>query len=179
MPRFYAVAFGYRPGIYRELKNARKQVHGYSRHGLAPVHGSFGTLSEAQVFMREHREFPPGICTPFPPAPQTPLPPWDLNPLPAQPLPAPEQGYIPMINIAPPNFNRDEYATVLALEQRIAGDPENMILDPGECEHSQCCYGRGDLRLQRFLLMRRLFQINAALGDLRDRGIQYVPSRDL
>ena len=72
-PRYYAVAVGWRPGIYRVWSNAAKQVSGYENN----VYQSFGTLDEAQEFMRMHRHFPPSVRTPFPPAPDTPVPPQE------------------------------------------------------------------------------------------------------
>ena len=46
-PRYYAVAVGWRPGIYRVWSNAAKQVNGYENN----VYQSFGTLHEAKEFM--------------------------------------------------------------------------------------------------------------------------------
>ena len=69
--RFYAVAVGWRPGIFRDWESANKQVMEYG----GAVHQSFATLQEAYAFMAAHMHYPPGVCTPFPPCPNTPLPP--------------------------------------------------------------------------------------------------------
>ena len=70
-PRFYAVAIGWRPGIYKLWKNAHANVKNYPK----AIHKSFPTLQQARDFMWEHCRMPPGVKTPFPPAPDTPLPP--------------------------------------------------------------------------------------------------------
>ena len=70
-PRFYAVAIGWRPGIYKLWKNAHANVKNYPK----AIHKSFPTLQQAKDFMWEHCRMPPGVKTPFPPAPDTPLPP--------------------------------------------------------------------------------------------------------
>ena len=63
--RFYAVAVGYKPGVYKLWSDAAKQVQGYS----SAVHKSFATREAANEFMRANQ--PPSIHTPLPPAPQT------------------------------------------------------------------------------------------------------------
>ena len=70
-PRFYAVARGFRPGIYVHWSNAAKQVNGYH----SAVHQSFPTLEQAREFMRQRGLFPLGVKAPFPPASQTAFPP--------------------------------------------------------------------------------------------------------
>ena len=64
-PRFYAVAVGYKPGIYKLWSDAAKQVQGYS----SAVYKSFPTWEAASEFMRANQ--PPSIHTPLQPAPQT------------------------------------------------------------------------------------------------------------
>ena len=79
--RFYAVAVGWRPGIYADWRSANAQVKTYEKS----VHQSFASLQEARKFMRAYRLFPPGVHTPFPPGPDTPLPPdeWVYPPAPS------------------------------------------------------------------------------------------------
>ena len=168
-PRFYAVAKGYRPGIYRVWSNAAKQVVGYKGN----VHKSFGTLREAYKFMRRWREYPPGIKTPFPPAPDTPLPPQEyVYPPPPSDSDTTddessdfhdEEVVQPRIQVAPP-MKYVAFKEVKAVAQRIADDPGNRVLDGSICPCGNCPYSReGTLMEQRFLLMRRLFQLNAQL----------------
>lgn len=38
-----------------------------------------------------------------------------------------------------------------------------MVLDPSWCECPSCEYSKGDLRAQRYTLMKRLYQVNNAL----------------
>jgi hypothetical protein len=45
--RFYAVARGFRPGIYRTWRETAEQVHGYSR----PLYQRFNNEREAEQFM--------------------------------------------------------------------------------------------------------------------------------
>jgi len=167
-PRFYAVAVGWRPGIYREWCNAAANVNGYEMN----VHKSFPTLKEAEHFMRLHRLCPPGVCTPFPPAPDTPLPPDEYV------YPKYDDGgpwtesdddnhgnatFVPTIQVGPP-MDPAKFAEVAAIARRIVKDTENLMLDVSECPCETCPYSRSAcLMEQRFLLMRRLFQLNALL----------------
>ena len=70
--RFYAVAKGFRTGIFDLRSNAMQQVAGYD----GALYKSCKTLQEANDFIDEHRVCPPGIKTPFYPAPDTPVPPF-------------------------------------------------------------------------------------------------------
>ena len=166
-PRFYAVARGWRPGIFVVWSNAAKQVNGYSGN----VHKSFSTLIEAREFMRQHREFPPSIHTPFPPAPDTPLPPdeyvyEEYSSSESDDTAAAENAdnelFVPMIQVGPP-MTRKQFKSVAEIAERIVKDTENMMLDVSECPCQTCPYSRTCLMEQRFVLMRRLFQLNALL----------------
>ena len=148
--RFYAVAVGLRPGIYRSWAESSKQVNGYK----GAVHESFPTLEEAQFFMRMHRQHIPNRAhIPFPSAPK----------------PPPEEyvrssSMAPAIHIAPAYITREQFAPVEKMARRIAADPENTMLDVPECQCPNCPYSReGPPMLQRFLLLRRLYQLNSVL----------------
>jgi len=164
-PRFYAVAVGWRPGVYRHWCDAAAQVNGYENN----VHKSFPTLREAREFMRFHRHIPPSVHTPFPPAPDTP-PPSDKDVYPnhtdddstetTNPDPA---TFVPTIQVGPP-MDPAKFAPVAEIAERIAKDTENLILDVSECPCQTCPYSRVGLMEQRFLLMRRLFQLNSQLS---------------
>ena len=141
-PRFYVVAKGYRPGIYRKWCNAAAQVNGYGQN----VHKNFPTLNEAQEFMRLHRQFPPSIRTPFPPTPDTPLHPdeyvypnYDDT---ESDSPGDSDGcvpFVPTIQVGPP-MDRAKFAEVAAIAKRIAADTENLMLDVSECPCKNCPY---------------------------------------
>ena len=159
-------ARGLRPGIYRVWANAAKNVNGYNGN----VHKSFPTLKEAQVFMRAYRQFPPSIHTPFPPAPDTPLPPdeyvypecSDSDSEHAESPAADNDLIVPMIQVGPP-MPRAKFAPVAEIAKRIVQNSENLQLDVSECPHKTCPYSRVCLMEQRFVLMRRLFQLNSIL----------------
>lgn len=164
-PRFYAVAVGWRPGVYREWCNAAAQVNGYEHN----VHKSFSTLREAHEFMRLYRQFPPSVHTPFPPAPDTPLPPEEYvypsysdNDSTETEKSGADTLVPPTIQVGPP-MDPEKFAEVAAIAQRIVNDTENLILDVSECPCQTCPYSRVGLMEQRFVLMRRLFQLNSQL----------------
>jgi len=165
-PRYYAVAVGWRPGIYRVWSNAAKQVHGYENN----VHQSFATLREAQEFMTMNRHFPPSVSTPFPPAPDTPLPPEEYvypesdadESTTSNPSEDSRPHIAPYIQVGPP-MHPSRFEEVEAISKRIVADPANLVLDVSECPCPRCPYSRVRLMEQRFLMMRRLFQLNALL----------------
>ena len=146
--------------------NAARQVHGCEGN----VHKSFATLREAQEFMQANREFPPGVRTPFPPAPDTPLPPQEyVYPQSEDESTTSEASCEvrphvtpPYIQVGPPMYAA-RFQEVAEISRRIASNPANLILDPSECPCPSCPYSRSCLMEQRFVLMRRLFQLNALL----------------
>ena len=177
---FYAVAVGRRPGIYELWKNDKPQVLNYS----GAVHKRFDTLKEAQLFMIQNRIIPPGVTTPFPSAKDTPLPPPHLNPeydfnaetvesKPVNTNTHPQMS--PFIQVAPLDVNEWEFVHVRRMSERIARDEANRILDPPsfECDSKSCGYCTGDPWLQRFLLMKRLYQLNSMLdGQSEHRDVK-------
>lgn len=148
---FYAVAIGYRPGIYLQWPDAKAQVHGFSD----PKYQKFKVLRKAQEFMHANRLTPPGIRTPFPPQPQTPLPPSIYVYSTAS--------FTPTVVCAPKTVWPHEFESVKLMADRIAQKTSNRILDP-PCTDPDCPYSRGDLMSQRFALLQRLYQLNAQLG---------------
>ena len=68
---FYAVAVGYRPGIYDTWADAKKQVFGYS----GAVHQKFKQLQTAFDFLRDNRCIPPSVRQLWPEYTPTPHPP--------------------------------------------------------------------------------------------------------
>ena len=49
---------------------------------------------------------------------------------------------------------------------------EGFAMDPSWCACPNCEYSRGDLRAQRYVLMKRLYQVNAAIhGPLRKQHV--------
>lgn len=159
---YYAVAVGRRPGIYKLWKNAKTQVTGYNK----AVYKRFSTLKEAQQFMLENRICPPGAVTILPPGLQTPLPPTHLNPEYDFDSHQEEELQPPLIQVAPLRVNQKAFARVRNISQRIVRNTENLVLDPPtfECESPFCGYCTGDPWCQRFLLMKRLYQLNVTLG---------------
>ena len=157
-PKFYAVPKGWRPGIYRQWKNARAQVEKYS----GAVHKCFGTLKEARRFMRENMLFPPGVHEPFPPAPNTPLPPdeyiYGYSDSDDESLP-------PMVQIAPAHIDSVALAPVCQMAVDIDNEPSNQHVQPSLCDCGAACpYSGGPIMQQRFLLLQRLYQLNAMLS---------------
>ena len=164
-PRYYAVPFGWRPGIFREYGNARKQVQGYKLYET--IIKGFVTIDEAQDFMAEHRRFPPGLKTPFHPAKDTPQPPDDLvypqgdttsnsdgdnsDDITAKTTPAnPAKSDVQI-----------QYQTMQELMQLIVSGGHDECLDQYEpCKSDTCPYSTGCLADQRWVLLRRCMQID-------------------
>ena len=182
-PRFYAVALGWRPGIYKTWSSAHAQIKNYNNN----CHKSFDTLEKARIFMQDHAQFPPGVRTPFYGAPNTPLPPDDLiypptssedsedsddhqdAPAPAPsvtPTPTTTAEWVHSVQVTPTYVRPDDFREVADMSRRIANDDiyANDSLDPPECQHPACPYCRGDLMQQRYMFMQRLYQLNSALS---------------
>ena len=160
---YYAVATGYRRGIYRLWDNAKKQVRGYS----GAVYQGCKTLREAKEFLRDN---------PLRPLRPTPTP----ATIPLTQLPVSPDEYVfedvcreenVRIQVAPP-MPRDRFLPVAQMAMRIAENPENNILDPPECYCTTCPYSTGSLMLQRFVLLRRLYQLNVSLQQQHSHVIQ-------
>ena len=135
--------------------------------------------------MCEERITPPGVRTLIPPAPDTPLPPANLNPEYADDLPklvassddeTSEDVDVdvnvdvhlqmpPMIQVTPYGIDGAVFARLRRISQYIIRDEANGVVDPSsfECPSGECGYCTGDPWLQRFLLMKRLYQLNACL----------------
>ena len=67
---------------------------------------------------------------------------------------------------------RDEPRINLLRRIHLQEMSEGFVLDPSWCACSNCEYSRGDLRAQRFVLMKRLYQLNAAIyGPLKRQHV--------
>ena len=78
--------------------------------------------------------------------------------------------YVPAAQTHDPESDAKFHAETLQLAYRIAGNPCNDILDPSECDSGTCPYSTGCISLQRFVLMRRVHQLNCVL--LRNPRLQ-------
>ena len=164
--RFHAVALGWRPGIYKVRKNAIAQTKGHHKAVMA----SFDTLLEAEKFMYHNRECPPGVAEPLPPAPtNTPEPPYEYV-MPSVPMAryiSQPQTFEEIAAATPagPIINGIRFQTIKELAKLIVANPENAILDPPECVCDSCPYSKGCLATQRFVLLRRCYQIERLFKD--------------
>ena len=173
---FHAVAVGRRPVIFDLKSNAREQIDDYE----GAVYERFDTLEQAQEFMKKNRITPPAFRTPIPPCRDTTLPPPHLNPeysvkyatevvpfgLTHKQIKFDICLQLPsVVQVAPFGTSEQAFARVRVLAERIARDPMNKILDPPsfECKSATCGYCTGDPWCQRFLLLKRLYQLNATL----------------
>ena len=169
---YYAVAVGRRPGIFDLWKDAKAQVVNYSDC----CHKKFLQLEDAQQFMRDNRVTPPGVRTMIPPATETPLPPPHLNPEYSTEFPDYEVTHAhqvhvdveipPLVPVAPIGTPESSFRHVRDIAQTIASKRSNRVLDPPnfECPHGGCGFSTGDLWTQRYLCLKRLYQLNAQLG---------------
>lgn len=138
--RFYAVAKGRNPDIYSSWTECKEQVHGYHR----PKFKGFDNLRKAREWMRVNG---PAFSTPTPATPATTT----------QAQAEPAASTVP----SQPRRTPADFQTVAELASLIANDPGNTVLDPSLCGCHACPYSRTkNLREQRFLLMRRLHQLN-------------------
>ena len=55
---------------------------------------------------------------------------------------------------------------LIHLMQKIENEPDAFVLDPSWCESDDCEYSRGPLRTQRYVLLKRLYQIQCSLRGL-------------
>ena len=110
----------------------------------------------------------------IPPCRETPLPPTHLNPEYDTEIPDVVHNQVhvdehmpPLILVAPLYTPAEPFERVRQIAQCIDRDRMNRYLDPGsfECESSSCGYCTGDFWRQRFLIMKRLYQLNAQLGS--------------
>jgi len=154
---YYAVADGWRPGIFKVRKNARAQTRNY--HGA--LYKTFTDLEEANDWMMQNREFPPAVRQPFPPAPDTPLPPNDF-------LPVPSDDDIPLASAAPvPTATASHNQTFEHILRTNPNLLQSMTyinnrlvrLAPSLCTCNCCPYSTGSESRQRIVLLQRLLQI--------------------
>ena len=173
---YYVVANGRRDGIWHEWKNAKAQVHRYP----GALHKKFDDLEEAKQWLRENRVRPPGVRTILFPYKDTPLPdepseyvtgfPSDPEPVAAAHIQVDNVITLqipPIVHVAPIGTPDSSFVHVRRMVQRIAADQGNRTLDPPnfECPHESCGFSTGDLWNQRYLLLKRLYQLNAQLVE--------------
>ena len=53
------------------------------------------------------------------------------------------------------------------LMRRIESEPAGFVLDPSWCESQDCPYSRGSLECQRYVLLKRLYQVQCAITNRR------------
>ena len=78
-------------------------------------------------------------------------------------VPVPSQTRIPVWNPGAHPAAKPVSQTLITLIQGIQRDKANKVLDPPECKRANCPYCTGGLMAQRYMLARRLVQLEEVL----------------
>ena len=78
-------------------------------------------------------------------------------------VPVPSQTNIPVWNPGAHPAAEPVSATLITLIQGIQSNKTNKVLDPPECKKAHCPYCTGGLMAQRYMLARRLVQLEEVL----------------
>ena len=78
-------------------------------------------------------------------------------------VPVPNNTHIPAWNPGAHPAAEPVSATLITLLQEIQSNKANKVLDPPECKRANCPYCTGGLMAQRYMLARRLVQLEEVL----------------